>query len=133
MKEHTVQFDLIYLVKKLSLESGVKGIFRNNFSQFISTSFDSSTNKYLSDPVQTNDFKYQQNILSAYQSVQLSMAKWVAKAGLRFEHAGITPSLSTGSSAYSHSQYHNLLPSVAIQRNLSPVSSIVCHVLVVGT
>jgi outer membrane receptor protein involved in Fe transport len=43
---------------------------------------------------------------------------------LRFEYTGITPSLSTGSSVYSQSHYSNLLPSVSIQRNLSPASNI---------
>ncbi|RYY20502.1 MAG: TonB-dependent receptor [Sphingobacteriaceae bacterium] len=85
----TFQLDYVYPVKKLNIEAGGKAILRDNFSDFRSENLNNTTGFYEINPTQTNDFTYQQNVYSVYNSYQLKLTKWTAKAGLRLEHTSI--------------------------------------------
>lgn len=120
-KEHTIQLDYAHPLKKITIEAGAKAILRNNFSDYHMDSRDSATNNYHTNAAQTNNFNYQQNVYSLYNSYQLKLEKWTAKAGLRVEHTTIEANfLSTGTPV--SQDYNNLIPSVSIQRNLKSSS-----------
>ena len=115
-KEHTIQIDYAHPFKKLTLEAGAKAILRDNFSDFQTTDFNDTTNKYVLNQAQTNDFHYYQDIYSLYNSYQYKMDKWVAKAGLRIERTTVDANFITVGSSI-QTAYNNLIPSLSIQRN----------------
>lgn len=117
----TFQLDYVYPVKKLNIEAGGKAILRNNFSDFRSENLNNSTGLYAINPNQTNDFTYQQNVYSVYNSYQLKLAKWTAKGGLRLEHTNINADFTSVGSA-ARQDYNNLTPSVSLQRSFKTSS-----------
>ncbi len=120
-KEHTVQLDYVYPIKKLTLEAGGKTIIRNNFSDFQTNNYNDSTGEYVLNPDQSNDFNYHQYIYSLYNSYQVKWDKWTAKGGLRLEHTTIHANfVSAGSSV--DQQYDNLIPSISLLRSLKKSS-----------
>ncbi len=117
----TFQLDYVYPVKKLNIEAGGKAILRNNFSDFRSENLNNITGLYEVNPNQTNDFTYQQNVYSVYNSYQLKLAKWTAKGGLRLEHTNISADFTSVGSA-ARQDYNNLIPSVSLQRSFKTSS-----------
>jgi len=122
-REHTIQIDYAQpFNKQLSMETGAKIILRNDFSDFQSDTLNNASNQYTLDPTQTNDFTYHQNIYSLYNSYQLKLAKWTAKAGLRLEETTVGAEFSSVDTSLK-TNYTNLIPSVSIQRSLTSTSS----------
>jgi ferric enterobactin receptor len=114
MSEHTAQLDFVYPVKKLSIEAGVKGIFRTNESDFKYFSLDAN-DSYIIDPSKTNTFNNTQNILAAYNSYQYNLKNWSVKAGVRFENTVVDADFVTTASQV-RQDYFSIVPSVAISR-----------------
>jgi hypothetical protein len=118
-REHTIQLDYVYPLKKINIEAGAKAILRNNFSDFGRDDLDAATNEYVPNESQTSTFNYHQDVTSFYNSYQIKLTGWTAKGGLRIEHTQIradfmgTP-LDKG--------YNNLIPSISIQRSLKSSS-----------
>lgn len=115
--EHTLQLDYVQPAKKLNIEAGAKAIFRNNYSDLRNELFNTASNGYVVDPNQTYSFDYQQNVYSAYNSYQLKLTNWVAKAGLRFEHTTVN-----ANSGVVNQRYSNLIPSISVQRTFKTSS-----------
>jgi outer membrane receptor protein involved in Fe transport len=116
-KEHTFQLDYVEPVNKLNIEAGAKAILRTNYSDFESNLFSPTLNEYIPDPSRTNDFNYQQNIYSAYNSYQLKLTKWTFKGGLRYEHTNINADFKSTNTTL-NSGYDNFVPSVSIMHML---------------
>ncbi|MDN3549921.1 TonB-dependent receptor domain-containing protein [Mucilaginibacter aquaedulcis] len=118
-REHTIQLDYVYPLKKINIEAGAKAILRTNFSDFGRDDLDPTTNEYVPNESQTSTFDYHQDVTSVYNSYQIKLTGWTAKAGLRIEHTAIsadfmgTP-LDKG--------YNNLIPSISLQRSLKSSS-----------
>jgi hypothetical protein len=115
-KEHTIQVDYVHPFKTVNLEAGAKTILRNNFSDFETSNYNDVTKEYEANPAQTNDFNYDQDIYSVYNSYSAKWAKWNAKAGLRLEHTTVRADFVSSSSTVDQ-DYNNLIPSVSVQRN----------------
>ncbi len=120
-KENTIQIDYVHPLKKVTIEAGGKAIFRKIFSDFTSDTLNSKTNQYVNDGSQTNNFDYQQNVYAAYNSYQVKLDKWTAKAGLRLEHTSVDANFTSAGSVATQ-DYNNLIPSVSIQRSLKSSS-----------
>lgn len=122
-KEHTAQVDYVHPVKILNIEAGAKAIFRNNYSHFVTDYYNDAAKNYVNDPAQTNDFDYQQNVYSLYNSYNLKLKKTVLKGGLRLEHTTVDAHfISTGSAVKQN--YSNLVPSFAVQQTLNESNSL---------
>lgn len=119
-REQTGQIDLVYPFKSWTLETGVKGIFRNNESEFVSNSL---TSDPLPDPQADDHFKYYQNVASFYNSFQFNLSKFRLKLGTRFENTFVGADF-VGQGDKFHKTYSNLLPSVIINRPLSQKQSL---------
>ncbi|WP_316751025.1 outer membrane beta-barrel family protein [Pedobacter gandavensis] len=107
--EYTLQSDYVYpLSKTTTLETGVKGIFRN-----IQSNYGESL----------QDFDYDQNVASAYGVLGFKIGKKItAKAGLRGEYTAIN-SLSGHKDKYDK-DYTNLFPSAVISQALKGGGSV---------
>jgi len=122
-KEHTFQLDYVYPLKKLTIEAGTKAILRNNFSSYSYHAYDSDINLYVTDTTQTNNFDYQQNVYSIYNSYELKLDKFVLKAGIRFEETTVDAKFTSEGTGINQI-YHNLVPSISLQRKFKTSSSI---------
>lgn len=107
--EYTLQSDYVYpLSKTTTLETGVKGIFRN-----IQSNYGESL----------QDFDYDQNVASVYGVLGFKIGKKItAKAGLRGEYTDIN-SLSGHKDKFSK-DYANLFPSAVISQALKGGASV---------
>ncbi|RZL09503.1 MAG: TonB-dependent receptor, partial [Pedobacter sp.] len=122
-KEHTFQVDFVTSIKKLNIEAGLKGILRNNSSDFDYSSKDPVLERYVIDPVRSNSFSNTQNVFSAYNSYQLNLSSWSINAGVRLEKTLIRADFSSTNSI-ANQNYFNVIPSVAIAKNFENRSSI---------
>lgn len=121
-KEYTTQLDYIHPLKVLTFEAGGKIILRNNFSNFNKDT--SSSTGYHTDPKQTNNFTYHQNVYALYNSYTLKFTSWVFKGGLRFERTNIDADFTTSAGGVFSQFYTNVVPSISAQRTINNVSSI---------
>jgi ferric enterobactin receptor len=108
--EHTGQMDMVFPLKKWMLEGGLKGIFRTNESRF-------GTEHIGNEDAIKNDFFNTQNVFSVYNSFRYSAKKWSVSGGFRLENTVLDVDfLSSGVSISKN--YYNLLPTIAVNRNL---------------
>jgi hypothetical protein len=118
-REHTVQADYVYPVKQLTLEAGGKVILRDNYSNYALAQ--KIGNDYINDDRQSNDFKYRQKILALYNTYQIKLKKWTAKAGVRLEHTDIDSYFVPATTTIKNT-YLNLIPSLSVQHKLKDAS-----------
>lgn len=104
-------------MKDWTIEAGGKLILGDNYSNFETDNFNDSTEEYQADILQTNNFRYHQNIYSIYNSYQYKWNKWSIKAGLRLEHTTVNADFISEDSTIRDS-YNNLIPSFFLQREL---------------
>jgi outer membrane receptor protein involved in Fe transport len=123
VREHTGQLDYTIPVKKIIIETGVKAILRDNFSYFLVRSYDSAAGGFKDDPFSSNDFTYQQNVYSVYNSYLANLNKWTFRLGARLERTTVDARFITASTNFS-TEYNNFLPSLAVQHKLSKATSI---------
>ncbi|WP_229206100.1 outer membrane beta-barrel family protein [Dyadobacter fermentans] len=115
--EQTFQVDLVYPVKKLSIEAGIKGIVRDNKSDFQYQVFNAETNSYDLDAGMSNKYNNMQKVFGAYNTYQYNWKNWGIKAGARVEQTIIDADfISTDSKVKQN--YFNLIPSVSVNRKL---------------
>lgn len=121
--EQTVQLDYIHPVKKLNIEGGIKGILRDNSSNFQYKQFNAATNTFEVDPARTNNYDNNQNVFGIYNSYQYNLKNWGFKAGLRLEETIIKADfISSGSEV--DETFWNFIPSVSVNRKFKDLSSL---------
>lgn len=120
--EKTAQIDLVYPLKKVTIEAGVKAIFRNNTSNFEFLTANPS-GVFETDPSRTNNFDNRQNIYGIYNTYQFNLNKWGIKAGIRAEQTEIDANFY-GAGSQLNSNYFNLIPSLSVNRKFKNMSSI---------
>jgi outer membrane receptor protein involved in Fe transport len=121
--EQTAQVDYVHPLKKLNIEGGLKGIFRSATSDFSNSDLDTLNNNYVLDPSTINNFNYQQDIYSIYNTYQLNLTSWAVKAGARLETTTVNADFLSGANPV-HQDYSNFIPSVSLQRKFKDGTSI---------
>jgi outer membrane receptor protein involved in Fe transport len=118
-KEHTAQLDYVHPAKQLTIEAGAKAIFRNNFSigSGQTASLIGGQTQFVNDINRANNFDYQQDVYSLYNSYQLKLTKWTFKAGVRAEHTRVDANFVTNNATL-HKNYTNVVPSLSVMRTL---------------
>ncbi|SMC87076.1 outer membrane beta-barrel protein [Pedobacter nyackensis] len=111
--EHTIQLDYTTLFKKISIEAGIKSIFRSNSSNFNYLEFNDLLGSFEIDPLKSNNFSNSQNVYAAYNSYQFNLGTFSVKAGVRLEHTQIHADFMSNQTTISKQQL-NLLPVMAI-------------------
>lgn len=122
-REQTMQIDYTHPGKKLTMEAGVKGILRDNSSNFEFRALNPSSNRYELDPSRTNMFDNNQDILGAYNSYAYNIKDWGFKAGVRIE-ATFTKANFISNDATVDGNYFNVIPNFSVNRKLKNMQSI---------
>lgn len=120
--EQTVQVDYTLPIKKITMEAGIKAIFRDNTSNFEYLSVNSS-GFYTIDPTRTNNFDNQQNVFGVYNSYQFALKKWGVKAGLRIEQTHIDANFYGAGSQFSSNSL-NFIPAISVNRKFKNMTNL---------
>jgi outer membrane receptor protein involved in Fe transport len=104
------------------MEAGMKGIFRENLSDFSYSSKDPE-GQYALDPLLTNKYDNTQNVLSLYNSWQLALRNWGFKGGLRVEQTYMDANFVSTEAAVKQS-YTNVFPSLSLTTTLKNKSTL---------
>ncbi|MES2278635.1 MAG: outer membrane beta-barrel protein [Bacteroidota bacterium] len=115
-KEHTLQLDYTHPLKHVDIEAGIKSIFRNNFSDYVTTLFNTGNSS-------VNGFNYDQDIYAAYNSYQFKLDSWTIKAGARWEMTSMKADFSSVG-IVNIPDYNRVVPTIAVQKKLSKSTSI---------
>ncbi|WP_162277536.1 outer membrane beta-barrel protein [Chitinophaga rupis] len=116
-RENTVQADYVHPVKGLRIEAGVKGIWRNNQSDFRYLALDKVSGDFKQDPDKSNRFDNTQRVLSIYNAYRYRLKTWELSAGMRLEQTRIAANFRSADTLIKQ-DYLNLIPSVAIGKQL---------------
>lgn len=120
--EQTVQLDFVQGFKKWTVEAGVKGIFRNNISNFDYNAFVDSLGRFENNPALSNRYNSTQNILAAYNTWGYNASSFSVKVGLRAEQTySDADFVSTSTTA--HQRYLDILPSIAVNFPINKLSN----------
>jgi hypothetical protein len=121
--EQTFQVDYVYPIKKMNIEAGLKGIMRDNKSDFQYSSFKAESKAFEIDPGMSNKFNNTQNVFGAYNTYQYNLKSWGLKAGARIEQTIINADfISTDSKVKQN--YFNVIPSVSVNKKLKDNAAI---------
>lgn len=121
--EQTIQTDYIHPLKSLSIEAGLKGIFRKNQSDFSVHNYQQVSREFEIDPARTNAFDNDQNVLAIYNSYRLVRGSWDFRAGFRIESTHVNAIYNSYSTSYSQ-DYFNIVPSIALAKKMKNQSAI---------
>lgn len=125
--ENTIQVDYTHPFKKVTFETGVKGILRDIVSDNQTRNFNSSTNLFTPISARTYVYDYNQDVYSAYATLGFTLAKkYGIRAGARYEGTEIKGDARSVGAAASpfNSSYYNLVPSFVISRTFKNFSTI---------
>lgn len=117
--QYTLEADYILPVKAgQKLETGIKAILRKATADFQSlTTYDMSV-PFKVDPVNTNFFRYTQDVFSAYGSYNFKIKKYGLRFGARFENTVINGSFVNSGTTVDQN-YTNFIPNIQVTRKWS--------------
>lgn len=125
--ENTIQVDYTHPFKKVTFETGVKGILRDIVSDNQTRNFNSVTNVFSPISSRTYVYDYNQDVYSAYATFGFTLAKkYGIRAGARYEGTEIKgDARSAGAAAAPFtSSYYNLVPSFVVSRTFKNFSTV---------
>ncbi|GAB4026971.1 TonB-dependent receptor [Spirosoma gilvum] len=122
--EQTFQVDYVHPIRKHQIEAGLKGILRDNKSDFQYAVVDSLTRQYVIQPAISNRFRNAQNVFGAYTTYQYALKNWGLKAGIRIEQTVIDADFISVDSKVKRT-YLNLIPSVSVNRKFKNNSGLI--------
>lgn len=113
-EEVTFQADYVHPVKKwMTIEAGGKSILRNVNSDYDYEIYDFPSDAFIDDPVRSNVFDYNQDILAAYAQANITYKNFGFRAGARYEHTTVKGDFNQQLESF-EKDYDNLLPSLAV-------------------
>jgi len=121
-KEQTFQLDYVHPLKKINIEAGLKGILRDNNSDYRYETFNGN-GELVTDPERTNKFDNNQNIFGAYNSYGINLTNWSFKAGVRLEGTHVKANfISSGANV--NTNYFNVIPTLSVNRKFKDQSNL---------
>ena len=123
MTERTFQADYVSQVKNLSIEAGIKGILRDNKSDFEHLYFNDLTNVFEKDTSLTNAFTSTQSVFAAYNTYQYNSEKWDIKGGFRIEQTVIDADFTSTVTSVRQNYFH-VIPSLSVNRKFKNHSTL---------
>jgi len=125
--ENTIQVDYTHPFKKVTFETGLKGILRDIVSDNQTRNFNSVTSVFSPISSRTYVYDYNQDVYSAYATFGFTLAKkYGVRAGARYEGTEIKgDARSVGAAAAPFtSSYYNLVPSFVVSRTFKNFSTV---------
>jgi ferric enterobactin receptor len=116
-REHAIQMDLVQSFKDFYFEAGVKGVFRNNNSDFEYLKQNTISGFFETDSMGTNQFLSSQNMLGVYNNYRFSIKSYSFQAGFRIEQTFTSANFITNGTAVTQN-YFNVIPSISINKEL---------------
>jgi len=128
-RENTFQVDFVLPIdKKVTLETGAKGVLRTVISDFRFAERPSSGEPLAIVSERTNVFDYGQDVVAAYASSTWKLGdKYNLIAGFRYEYTNLNGSFATVNSEAEESfqnDYSNVLPSIIISKKLKKFATL---------
>ncbi|WP_231459784.1 outer membrane beta-barrel family protein [Pedobacter sp. Leaf132] len=122
-KEQTIQLDYVHPVGKLNIEGGLKGILRDNNSNFEYRQLNAGTGGFEIVPARTNIFDNNQDVIGAYNSYSYNLTNWGFKAGVRIEETFVKADFISNASNV-NTDYFNIIPSFSVNRKFKNQSNL---------
>ncbi|MCG2614102.1 TonB-dependent receptor [Terrimonas sp. NA20] len=116
----TVQADYtVSFARRSKIEAGLRGIFREVSSAYISNVKKFHSDPYLSDPNNSNQLKYTQNVggIYAVYTYSISEKKLMVKAGGRLEKTTVNGNFVSNNTKVEQ-DYYSFLPSISLNKTL---------------
>ena len=118
-REYTMQVDFVEPLNKSSrIETGLKTILRNAYSDFESRVTSNKSEPYIIDPENSDRFSYKQNVYGGYVSVNKVTKFITVRIGVRVEHTRVDGEF-TSSNTVVRQEYTNLIPNVMLSKQFS--------------
>ena len=122
---HTFQLDYFDpLTEKHQVETGVKGIYRRNFSETDISVFNPEAKKWEIDNSRRNDLDYDQYILGVYAGYLHKLNKLSAKGGLRAEYTWNDGVFKSQVNTPFRNTLFNLIPYINLTYALKPTQTL---------
>ncbi|MCD8540705.1 MAG: outer membrane beta-barrel family protein, partial [Leadbetterella sp.] len=115
--EQTLQADFVYPSRKLSVEAGVKAIFRKNESDFGYLNRVADSGEYIEADSLSNHYLNTQTIYGIYNTYRYKHKSWDIRGGFRVEQTLLDANFISTDSRVSQN-YFNVIPTVALGRKL---------------
>ncbi|THU39296.1 TonB-dependent receptor [Niastella caeni] len=123
--QYTIQMDnILPLSKSDKLEGGLKAILRRASSDFQSLIKYGETDEFKPNVANTDYFKYNQDVLSAYSMYNFKLKKSSFRFGARVEHTKVKGDFVV-SKTYVENSYTTLLPNIQFTNKLSKAATLV--------
>src|SRR5690606_35832705 len=107
-------FERIIPKIKARYEIGAKAILRNEKLNSWSTAYDYTVQDFVSDTFATYDYKYNENVYSAYGTFGQELGKFKYQVGLRGEYVLQDPKLLSSAQSFTK-EYAQLYPSAHLR------------------
>ena len=124
-QNHTFQLDYFDpLTDMHQFETGVKAMYRRNFSETDRFTGDSLTNDWILDTSRPNDLDYNQYIMGIYAGYQIKLKKISIKGGMRTEYTWNDGTLKTTERRRFDNSFLNFVPYINFTYALKPTQTI---------
>ncbi|RYZ00166.1 MAG: TonB-dependent receptor [Chitinophagaceae bacterium] len=118
-REYTVQVDFTEPLNKTTrLETGIKTILRNAYSDFESQVKFDKTGPYQVDPGNSQRFSYDQDVFGGYVTLNKTIRTLTVRTGLRVEHTRVAGDFTSSLTAV-RQLYTNFIPNVMLSKQFS--------------
>lgn len=114
-KERTFQINFTRPFKLSSFDIGAKWIQRTNKSNYFYKTFNDETNEFILDSSFSNDFTYNQNVYSAYSSLNIRNLKRGLSLGISLDKVNIDADFISTSSSLIR-DYVNIIPTASFSQ-----------------
>ncbi|MDR0845615.1 MAG: TonB-dependent receptor, partial [Tannerella sp.] len=122
---HTFQFDYFDpLSERHQVETGLKGIYRRNYSETDIFVHDSATNQWNEDRSRLNDLNYDQYIVGAYGGYLYKYNKISTKAGVRVEYTWNDGLFISQVDTKFNNTLFNVIPYINFTYSLKPAQTV---------
>lgn len=124
--ETTFQLDYIHpFSEAIKMETGAKAILRTITSDFRFRIFDPDQDEYVTDPLLSDEFTYEQDVYAGYLSFNVKLSdKYSMIIGSRYEQTEIAGRFQFQDSSNFANDYGNFLPSFIISRKFGQFTSL---------
>ena len=124
-QNHTFQLDYFDpLTDKHQLETGIKAMYRKNFSETERFIGDSISNNWILDTSRPNDLDYNQYIMGVYAGYLIKLKKISLKGGMRAEYTWNDGTLKTTERKRFDNSFFNFIPYINFTYALKPTQTI---------